>query len=80
MKPKPRPFQNAAVKAVYDNCLPDIRARLLVLRELIFDTAEKTEGVGEIEETLKWNEPAYLTVTFHLSKRLTCFPFSGNQR
>ncbi len=62
MKPKPRPFQNAAVKAVYDNCLPDIRARLLVLRELIFDTAEKTEGVGEIEETLKWNEPAYLTV------------------
>ena len=25
---------------------------------LIFDTANKTEGVGELEETLKWGSPA----------------------
>ena len=31
------------------------------LRELIYDVAEQTEGVGELEETLKWSEPAYLT-------------------
>ena len=31
------------------------------LRWLIFDTASATEGVGEIEETLKWGQPAYLT-------------------
>ena len=31
------------------------------LRELIFETAEQTEGVGRLEETLKWGQPAYLT-------------------
>jgi hypothetical protein len=38
-----------------------MRRRLLALRELIFDTAASTEGVGELEETLKWGEPACLT-------------------
>jgi hypothetical protein len=31
------------------------------LRELIFKTAASTEGVGKLEETLKWDEPAYVT-------------------
>lgn len=31
------------------------------LRQLIFDTAAATEGVGDIEETLRWGEPSYLT-------------------
>jgi len=31
------------------------------LRRMIFDTAAATEGVGQLEETLKWGEPAYLT-------------------
>lgn len=31
------------------------------LRALIYEVAEQTEGVGELEETLKWSEPAYLT-------------------
>lgn len=31
------------------------------LRELIYEVASKTEGVGELEETLKWAEPSYLT-------------------
>jgi len=35
--------------------------KLLFLRQLIFDTAAKTDGVGEIEEVLRWGEPAYLT-------------------
>jgi len=33
----------------------------MYLRQLILDTALSTEGVGEIEETLKWGEPSYLT-------------------
>jgi len=37
-----------------------MRSKLMFLRQLIFDTA-RTEGVGELEETLKWGEPAYLT-------------------
>lgn len=39
----------------------DVRQELLALRELIFDTAGATAGVGAIEETLKWGQPAYLT-------------------
>jgi hypothetical protein len=31
------------------------------LRELIFEVAAETEGVGALEETLKWSQPAYLT-------------------
>jgi hypothetical protein len=38
-----------------------MRRKLLALREAIFATAAATEGVGKIEETLKWGEPAYLT-------------------
>jgi hypothetical protein len=33
----------------------------MFLRRLIFDTAASIEGIGEIEETLKWGEPSYLT-------------------
>ena len=33
----------------------------MFLRQLILETASAIEGVGEIEETLKWGEPSYLT-------------------
>ncbi|MFZ0547023.1 MAG: DUF1801 domain-containing protein [Candidatus Promineifilaceae bacterium] len=33
----------------------------MVLRRLIYETAASLEGIGEIEETLKWGEPSYLT-------------------
>jgi hypothetical protein len=32
-------------------------------RQLIFETAAGLEGVGRLEETLRWGEPAYLTTT-----------------
>ncbi|MEZ4269652.1 MAG: DUF1801 domain-containing protein [Myxococcota bacterium] len=50
----------AAVAAVFEGYPPAVRRRALALRALIFETAV-AEGVGEIEETLKWGEPAYLT-------------------
>jgi hypothetical protein len=56
-----KPFENAAVAQAFDAYPPKMRRKLLVLRQLIFDTAAITDGVGEIEETLKWGEPAYLT-------------------
>lgn len=34
---------------------------LMALRDLIFETAAETEGVGSIEETLHWGQPSYLT-------------------
>lgn len=56
-----QPFGNLAVKQVFDTYPAPIRAKLMALRQLIFDTAVRTAGVGELEETLKWGEPAYLT-------------------
>ena len=38
-----------------------LRARLMNLRMLIAATAAATEGVGPLEETLKWGEVSYLT-------------------
>jgi hypothetical protein len=38
-----------------------MRRKLLAVRRLIFVTAASTEGVGKLEETLKWGEPAYVT-------------------
>lgn len=49
------------VDAVFRAYPKDLRARLLFLRRLIFDTAAATEGVGALEETLKWGQPSYLT-------------------
>jgi len=40
---------------------PAIQPKLMALRDLILATAAATPGVGPIEETLKWGEPAYLT-------------------
>jgi hypothetical protein len=49
-----KPFQNAAVARVFEAYPPRMRRKLLALRRLIFDTAASTEGVGKLEETLKW--------------------------
>ena len=38
-----------------------LKAKLLALRRLIFDTAQATKGVGVLQETLKWGQPSYLT-------------------
>ncbi len=56
-----RRIANPKVAAVFGSYPPALRARLLALRALIYDVAAKTEGVGALDETLKWGEPAYLT-------------------
>ena len=56
-----KPFANSAVAEVFEAYPAGIRRRMLELRELIFRTAAATPGAGELEETLKWGEPAYLT-------------------
>ncbi len=55
------PFTNPAVKQVFEAYPPPVRRKMLALRELVFNTAASTPGVGLLEETLKWGEPAYLT-------------------
>jgi hypothetical protein len=52
---------DAAVEAVFRAYPKPLKAKLLALRRLILDTARGTEGVGRLEETLKWGQPSYLT-------------------
>ncbi|MDP1747934.1 MAG: DUF1801 domain-containing protein [Reyranella sp.] len=56
-----RRFVDARVAAVFKDYPPGLRARLMALRELVFDTAAGTSGVGRLDETLKWGQPSYLT-------------------
>ena len=51
----------ADVAAAFAGVPERVRARLLEVRDLIFETAAAIEGVGPLTETLKWGEPAYLT-------------------
>ncbi len=54
-------FKSAEVFAVFQDYPHEIKTKLLFLRKLIFDVADKTKTVGELEETLKWGQPSYLT-------------------
>jgi hypothetical protein len=54
-------FTDPKVAAAFSSYPPRVRQRLMQLRTLILETAKETSGVGTLEETLKWNEPAYLT-------------------
>lgn len=55
------PAMNPEVETIFKHYPDAARDRLLFLRELIFAVAAQTEGVGELEETLKWGQVSYLT-------------------
>ena len=61
MKNKQKNFGSPEVAAVFEASPRDIRTKLLFLRQLIFDVASETAGVGELKETLKWGQPSYIT-------------------
>ena len=52
---------DSAVNAVFSAYPDPVKAKLLALRRLIFDTAKATKGVGTLQEALKWGQPSYLT-------------------
>jgi hypothetical protein len=54
-------FADPRVEAVFQAWSPPLRRRLMALRQMIFDVAADTPGVGALEEALKWGQPAYLT-------------------
>lgn len=56
-----KPFASPIVAAIFSNYPETVRPHMLALRELVFAVAAGTAGVGPLEETLKWGEPAYLT-------------------
>jgi hypothetical protein len=49
------------VAKVFDAYPETMRQKLMALRTLILEVAANTDGVGPLEETLKWGEPSYLT-------------------
>ena len=63
---KPPSNRNSApsdpkVAATFSSYPKRLRDKLLGLRRLILDTAKATNGVGALEETLKWGQVSYLT-------------------
>lgn len=54
-------FSGAAVAEVFATYLPAQRKRLNELRDIIYQVAATTEGVGAIDEALRWQQPSYLT-------------------
>jgi hypothetical protein len=60
-KKSPAALSDPTVDAVFDAYPKPLKAKLLALRHLIFDTAKATKGVGALQETLKWGQPSYLT-------------------
>ncbi|MBV1914419.1 MAG: DUF1801 domain-containing protein [Pseudomonadales bacterium] len=55
--------ENPRVSQVFKKHPAAMRKKLLYLRQLILEVASETEGVDQLEETLKWGEPSYLTKT-----------------
>ncbi len=51
---------NTKIQKIFSTYPEKIRKHLLLLRQLILETAAKTEGITGFEETLKWGEPSYL--------------------
>jgi hypothetical protein len=54
-------IKNAEVSQVFSNYPKRIQKKLVFLRQLVLETASETQGVGIVEETLKWGEPSYVT-------------------
>lgn len=52
---------NPEVDSVFQNYPDFVQKQMADLRQIIIETAEETESISVVEETLKWGEPAYLT-------------------
>lgn len=57
------PFKNSTVQEVFEAYSPAQKQALLALRELVFETANAQDEIGDIEEALKWGQPSFLTKT-----------------
>jgi len=58
---KVKTFQNKAVEVKFNTYPEGVKENLLFLRQLVFEVAANTAGLGSLEETLKWGEPSDVT-------------------
>ncbi len=61
MSTKNPPFESEDVEAVFNSYSENLRAPLLQVRQLILQVAKTTDGVGQLQEILKWGQVSYLT-------------------
>ncbi len=54
-------FSDSAVAEVFATYAPAPRKKLNELRDIIYQVAAMTEGVGALDEALRWQQPSYLT-------------------
>lgn len=54
-------IENPEVAEVFNMYPKHMRQKLMLLRQLVLDTASEAEGITTLEETLKWGEPSYVT-------------------
>ncbi|NRA73820.1 MAG: DUF1801 domain-containing protein [Rickettsiales bacterium] len=55
------PIKHEGVLREFHSYPKNICSKLLFLRKIIFESAKSLPEIGELEECLKWGEPAYLT-------------------
>ncbi len=55
-----RTFDNQEVEDAFLEFPEKPRGKLLELRELIFETADRLSGIKSLAEVLKWGEPSYV--------------------
>ncbi|MDZ7718605.1 MAG: DUF1801 domain-containing protein [Balneolaceae bacterium] len=56
-------FKSQKVADVFNTYPDHVRPKMMHLRQLILDTADESEIVNNLEETLSWSEPSYTTKT-----------------
>ena len=54
-------IENPKVFEKFQSYPIDMRRKLMHLRQLILDVSSENTDIGDVEETLKWGEPSYLT-------------------
>ena len=53
--------KSSKVDQIFANYPGAVRCKMQFLRELVIEAAEETGGISELEETLKWGEPSFVT-------------------
>jgi hypothetical protein len=67
-----------AVKAAFAAYPQEMRYALEDLRETILNVADAVKGVGKIEESLKWGQPAYRPISPRTGTTVRIGPVTGS--
>lgn len=60
MKSTSLKFSNPGVAKIFSNYPPQVKKKMLALRQLVIEGAAALGKLDGLQETLKWEEPSYL--------------------